>query len=405
MKTHHITKSIFFLVTVLLLGVFACSDDSEYYKTFVEGGEITYTGKIDSLQIFPGKNRIKVQGLITSDPKVTELRIYWNLRQDSTVVPINRTSGVDTVSVVINDLEENIYNFEFLTFDSKGNQSISQFRTAEVYGNRYANSLLNRPILNYVLSGDMLTINFASMDLSTGVFGSELEYTSSSEVQKTTFISIENPDVVIPDFKFRSSFTYRTAFLPEEMAIDTFYTAFDTIKPLGAPVLGNASVPFLPANSAGRWGTLADPWKTNEAMKNHNGYGGWDAGCCERPDSTLNAESGWGSPEITNGKIYQTVIADPATYQLTVKVYETNFSAGDDQGIAYLVVATGDGLPDVEDISTSPNVLGSKRIISAGSNIIEFTVQDEGTELSIGEVTTQLGNYYCVITSFELVVK
>jgi hypothetical protein len=90
----------------------SCTSGDEYRK-FTEGGAISYTGKIDSLKLLPGRNRLEVQGLILSDPKVKELRIYWNNKKDSAVVPIVRTSGIDAVTKIIDNLEENIYNFEF----------------------------------------------------------------------------------------------------------------------------------------------------------------------------------------------------------------------------------------------------------------------------------------------------
>ncbi|PHN02718.1 DUF4998 domain-containing protein [Flavilitoribacter nigricans] len=404
MKKYNIINScFFFLATLLLVG--GCTKESDYYDLFTQGGEITYTGKIDSVEIRSGKNRVSVHGLLNSDPKVRQLRVYWDLRRDSIVVPIVRTAGVDTVSVLIEDLEENIYNFELLTFDGVGNRSVSQFVTAEVYGERYANSIFNRPLIDNVLVGNNLTVNFASMDLSSGVIGSELLYTSVSGEQKTVYVPIQDASVQITDFMLGSSYELRTAYLPERNAIDTFYTGYLSVKPVGVPALGNAASPFMAAENAGRWGILAEPWITNEPIKNHGGFGGWDGGCCDRPANTFNVESGWGSPEIVNGKIYQTVTADAGTYLLKVNVYETNFSSGDDQAIAYLAIATGNGLPDVEEIPTSPAVLGSKRITGAGVNIVEFTVAEDGTEISIGEVTTQLGNYYCVITSFELAIK
>lgn len=404
MKKYNIYKPFFFLLVALFLGI-GCTKNSDYYDLFTQGGEITYTGKIDSVEIWPGKNRVQVRGLLNSDPKVKQLRVYWDLRRDSVVVPITRTAGVDTVSVIIDNLDENIYNFELLTFDGNGNRSITQFVTAEVYGERYANSIFNRPLIDNVLVGSSLTVNLASMDLSSGVIGSELVYTSTTDEQKTVFVPIQSASAQIPDFKLGSSYDFRTAYLPESTAIDTFYTAYVTVKPVGVPALGNASLPFMASENAGRWGTLAEPWITNEAIKNHGGFGGWDAGCCSRPGNTFNVESGWGSPEVVNGKIYQTVTADAGTYLLKVEVYETNFSSGDDQAMAYLTIATGNGLPDVEEIPTAQNVLGSKRITGSGVNIVEFTVAEDGTEISIGEVTTQLGNYYCVITSFELSIK
>lgn len=386
-----------------VLGIYSCTDDDEYLK-FTEGGEISYTAAIDSLEIFPGQNRVKVQGLIIGDPKVTEVRVYWNSNKDSVSIPVNRTANIDTVSIIIDGLEENIYNFVVKTFDDEGNSSISVSQTAEVYGDRYIASLFNRPLVSNVLVDSKLIINFAEMDLSSGVLGSEVEYTTTSGSLNTIFVNIEEPSVEILDFESGSTYRYRTAFIPDEESIDNFYTDYEDVKPIPTPILGNASVPFIASETSGRWGNLAEPWITNDAAKNHNGFGGWD----EWNGNIFNLESGWGAPAITNGKVYQVVTAEPATYQLKVTLRDTNHAAADAGG-AYFVVGKGNGgLPNVEDLTTTPEVLAYKRILATSSldYVVEFTV-DETTEISVGLLTTQAGGNpgrFANIKSWEIVV-
>ncbi len=225
--------NIALVLVALLIGaisMFSCDEGDEYLE-YTKGGEILYTGKIDSLKIFPGRFRVEVEGLIISDPKVSELRVYWNTKSDSVVVPINRTSGVDEVSSIIDNLAENIYNFEVRTFDAEGNNSVAQFVTQEVFGERYQESLTNRPITSTNLVGETLTINFASMDRTTGVYGTEIVYTDASDVEQTQFVSIEDSDVEITSYKSGSTFTYRSLFLPTEDAIDIFYSEDSTLTP------------------------------------------------------------------------------------------------------------------------------------------------------------------------------
>ncbi|UOB17967.1 DUF4998 domain-containing protein [Abyssalbus ytuae] len=381
----------------IVLGIYSCTSDTEYLK-FTEGGEISYTATIDSLKIYPGRNRVQLDGLIIGDPKVIEVRVYWNSNKDSISIPVNRTANIDLVSTIIDGLDENIYNFVVRTFDAKGNKSIPVSQTASVYGDRYIASLFNRPINNNVLVGNGLTINFAEMDLSTGVFGSEVEYTNTSDELVTVFVDIDETSLFISDFKEASSYRYRTFFLPEENSIDDFSTVFEEVKPVPTPILTNAAVPFIAEETdGGRWGTLAAPWITNDVAKNHGGYGGWD----EWNGNVFNLESGWGSPWITNGKIYQVVMAEPATFNLEVEVLSTNHDTNADG--AYFVVAIGDGLPDTVNVETAPEVIGYKRIGAAGSYTITFTV-DETTDISVGQVTTQNGDYFCNITSWEIIV-
>ena len=396
-------KLIVLALLVVGLVIFSCSDEDEYLK-YVEGGEISYTGKIDSLKVYPGLNRVRIEGLILADPKVSEVRIYWNTKKDSMVVPVTRTESVDTVSVMIDGLAENIYNFEVRTFDNQGNKSIAVYQTAEVYGARYQSSLFNRPILANNLIENTLTIDYASMDLTTGVLGTQVIYTSMENEEKELFVDIENSQAVIDDFKRFSSYKYRTAFIPEETALDTFYTDYVDIKPVPKPILANAAIPFRAISQDGRWGVLED-WTTTDPVKIHNGQGGWD----EWNGNIFNIESGWGAPAITNGKIYQSVMVEPASYTLNVLIRDTNHSL-DDAGGSFFVVAEGETLPDVVDVLTSESVLAQKRINSAlGTEYtysLNFTV-DEAMTITIGQITTQWGETpgrFCNVRSWDIIV-
>src|SRR3546814_17804617 len=76
----------------------------------------------DSLVIRPGYKRVELSWLALSDPTVTKAMVYWNNGRDSVEVPINKTTGIDTVRVMIDNLQERIYTFEIVTYDNDGHK-------------------------------------------------------------------------------------------------------------------------------------------------------------------------------------------------------------------------------------------------------------------------------------------
>lgn len=224
-----------FVVLLAIAGLGSCTTQDAGYENFIKNGEISYTGMIDSLKIYSGHNRVQVNGLFIADPKITECRIFWNNRKDSLVIPITRTQGVDTLRVIIPNLAENIYSFEVRTYDKLGNKSIAVTSIGKVYGERYQMSLINRPIVSTMLVSPKLTINFATMDTSTGVYSTEVTYTNTAGVLTTVVVPyfiystvpntapVINTSVIIPDYK-SGSFSYRTLFKPDPTCIDTFYS-------------------------------------------------------------------------------------------------------------------------------------------------------------------------------------
>lgn len=397
-----------------ILSIFSCTSADEYLK-FTEGGAISYTGKIDSLKFFPGRNRVKVEGLIISDPKVAEMRVYWNNKKDSAVVPINRTSGVDAVSTIIENIPENIYNFEVKTFDAKGNSSVSQSVNVQTYGERYQASLTDRKIISSKLSSDLsLTIDFATMDLTTGAYATEVVYTDNLNVEHTVTVPVTTSQIVIPNYKNGSQFKQRSLFLPVPTSIDIFYTPFVSKEPQVIDLtymIKNNKRPFVASSFSGRWGILAD-WTTNDACKNHGGYGGIDFGCCGNPPATINLESGWGAPVITNGKIYQTITLAAGTYIFNAPLLASGSGLNSGYTLAdyvYLAVAKGNILPDSSggSLETNPATLGFKRIVntmSADSAVITFTIT-QTEQVTLGISTTQGNERYGHFLSFSLLKK
>lgn len=393
-----------FVLLLVVAGTWSCTTMDEGYKEFIKDGEISYTGKVDSLKVLSGRNRVQVTGLLISDPKITECRIFWNSRKDSVVVPVTRTGGIDVLDVMIENLSENVHNFEVRTYDKLGNKSIPVYKIGAAYGDRYQASLINRPIVSHVSTRREMTINFGSIDLGSGVYGTEVTYTDNTNAVKTVFVPVADKKGILPDFKFFTSYTYRTLFKPDPSCIDMFYSESKTVTPACQYLINNLN-PFTRLNYDGaRWGTPTD-WIVNDAAKSHtvNGvkYGGLDA-------LVFSLEGGYGQPEIVNGKVYQTMTLPAGTYTYTVNINGLNYDlTASDKG--YYVVAKGNTLPDVTAVETSLNTLKWERANKAntGSRTLVFTLA-QPTEVSVGVATTTANGTatvgrYLKVNSFTLI--
>ncbi|WP_090970113.1 DUF4998 domain-containing protein [Parapedobacter composti] len=365
-------------LTVLLLvaaGTLACSKMDEY-KKYVADGEISYTGKLDSLKIYSGRNRVLVQGVLRSDPKVKECRIYWNGRNDSVSVPITRTQSVDTLRVLIENMEENVHNFEVVTFDDVGNKSITVFGTGIVYGARFQNSLLNRPINFYELfAGDLsLTLNYGRMDLTSGAFATEIQYEDQQGLSHEYMLSIDENDLILENYQVGSSFRYRTKFLPDTLCLDTFYTAFTEIAP-NVVYFKNMTFPYQRgAWDGSRWGVPAD-WVTNAQVRNagNNTYGGYEL---RNGNGVLSLEGGWGLRAVVDGKIMQTSNLPPGDYRITIYGIERGAA-----GSVHFAVAEGTELPNEQNLATQ--AITYVNCAASGTYSVDFSLT-EITQVTVG---------------------
>lgn len=423
---------------------FASCTKMNDYQDYTKAGEISYTGKIDSLRIFPGHDRVLVRGLFISDPKVRSVRIFWNSRRDSINIPINRTAGVDTLNTILTGLEEGTQNFEVFTYDALGNPSIIVRSSANVYGARYMASLINRPIASVELGNDgNTTVDWGDVDRTTGVLSSEIVYTKSDGSSATVKVPVGIAQTILPNYKYGTTFKYHTGYLPDTLSIDTFYTADATVNvktnvtenyivnPGKMDPRSSGGQQFQPASlsegavvagNTATWRKLAG-WTSNAQANNwgtgFGTFGTWVERTAETVTKfgTLSLEAGKNTTTpalnvMTNGKIYQTKLLPAGEYTFEARV--GNVSGGT---AVYLVASAGAEIPDVEVLTSKPSLTSFTgqatdaayfpiTVSGQGYNIsINFTIQ-QPTEVSFGFVANLKGtattNQYLKISGVRM---
>lgn len=84
------TKIYTALITLAVLGMcLSCTDINHLHEPYLERGEQIYLGKIDSVHMYAGKNRIEA-GLWFSDVRAKNLVVKYNGETDSICIPLER---------------------------------------------------------------------------------------------------------------------------------------------------------------------------------------------------------------------------------------------------------------------------------------------------------------------------
>lgn len=223
-----IKKSLIVAICLLVANV-SCEKMTDNWKQYVKGGEIIYPAKADSIEVHPGKYRIELQWLILSDPSVTSAKVFWDNRLHFVDVPIIRTGSIDTVRVMLNDMEERVYTFEIQTFDNKGNKSVVAEKIGQVYGDKYHSSLMNRTIQEIEITdeGDMKIIWGTA---EAGTIAQEVVFTDTSGKTHTIKTNAEEEITVLKQYDLRKNIKYNTTFIPDNKAIDSFKLAFEEMS-------------------------------------------------------------------------------------------------------------------------------------------------------------------------------
>src|SRR5690606_14940105 len=205
--------------------LFSCRKQDHFYKEFIEGGEIIYAGKADSVLFHPGKNRAQLSWRI-KDPNITQMKVYWNSRLDSMTIDVNKTDGVDSIGVIIENLEERFYSFDIYSINVDGSRSIKSIGEGQVYGDEYLSTRFHRAIENISYLDGQAIISWFNPE--SDEIGSEVRYTAKDGTAMTVLVPITETSTLLDNVDLGDTFDYRTWHRPDSLAIDTFYTTFKT---------------------------------------------------------------------------------------------------------------------------------------------------------------------------------
>lgn len=388
MKQIKMLGTLWLQLVVLMLILYSCSPMDEYLDKYTDRKEKQYTGIVNPAMMYSGENRVVFVGYLMSDPKISQIKIYWNERQDSLLRDIERTDGIDELIIPI-ALPEGGYNFEVFTFDKEGNSSIPVYLSATSYGAAYKELLKDRLIKNLVKDSSNVYIEWYSADPTSPFV--EITYPLQDGGNKTIRVSPDSTKVTLVNYKRKSTFSMKTFYLPDEMAIDTFKTD-GLIVPVNEDVtkdyILNAGLPFLRAdNGTGKWGIIKDWFYTpNVLNQDNNAKGGWSTN--GNPSGVLHLESrNYTGDGITNGKVYQSMNLPAGKYIFESYSWISSTTKNSFLDVA-LVASSGNQLPDLESVEA--NSLGFyRRQVATGSENYRFEFEiNEDLLVSLGWVAS-----------------
>lgn len=232
------TYQILCLLVFCAVILFACRKNQLF-----DGLKQDYGLKADSVRAFSGNNRLQIRVAIPTKD-IVSAKIFWNDRKNFKDVSVTHlTKWPDTVSTIIGLLAEGDYNFEIITYNSKGIASIPIKTMGTALGTRYEETLANRPIKDIFYDENEAVIHWGTADAELVTW---VTYTNNNNQTVTKKVTYGKDTTKLIDFKpsadLSTAISYRTAYKPN-LAIDTFYAKSKTEMVITASLkqLANAS--------------------------------------------------------------------------------------------------------------------------------------------------------------------
>jgi len=214
----------------------ACTRQATDYRSFLNGQEITYPGKIINPNVATGNLRLLLTWMPSPDPSITKYVVYWNNYADSTIVTATSHSPSDTVKCLITNLAEYSYTFFIYSYDNKGNRSVlTELDNAKVDGPIYQSGLHNRPLdpaKPAIVNPDSSATLYFLAPYDTINITTRIRWVRMAGDTVTNYLPPASDSIVVPLFKRGTKVLVQSSFLPNRSAIDSFYTLSpDTAAP------------------------------------------------------------------------------------------------------------------------------------------------------------------------------
>ena len=184
-------------ILLVIMAHYGCESMDDNYKQYVE--EYNYSGKIDSLRVYPGYERVILAWDNPKDQKSKSIRIVYGV--DSTVV--NYDSMVDSVS--IEGLNAGTgYEFIVYTLDAQQNLSVPTYITAFPVSQAFVDGLTPPMVVVQAIGPDQY-ISIMGTSNVLMKFSGNLEYTvngpdgftQTDEVYLPAFIGQSQVDIPV----------------------------------------------------------------------------------------------------------------------------------------------------------------------------------------------------------------
>lgn len=135
--------NIIFAMAVIC--VTSCGDLEDTYSQYLGDGERIYVGKPDTITVFEGYGRLKVQGGL----KYANTAVACIIEVDGKTYKEEIVKGQKKFEILIPDLKEGSYDVSVHTIDKNGNTSLTDVINALVYGENYLSTLSPKRITEF----------------------------------------------------------------------------------------------------------------------------------------------------------------------------------------------------------------------------------------------------------------
>lgn len=212
---------------VISMFFLSCSKKADY-TDYMKFAEKVYPGRADSIIVSSGYQKAEVSSLLSSDPRVVKMRIFWNSRRDSVEAIVTKNDHSKRKSIQIPSIPEGVYVFEVFTLDAMNQRSAPSEKSGQIYGEYYVGGLVNRVFKNKTTVSGSVALNWYSEAENSPIKGVNVTYPKLGGGTLTVFTPRAQDVTLLTGGTTTGVASVRTEYLPEN-ALESFFSPVITI--------------------------------------------------------------------------------------------------------------------------------------------------------------------------------
>lgn len=205
------------LALLMVITIISCDDMNSIQEQYLNGEQV-YAGKLDSLKVFSGFERLKIVSNTQFLGNAKKATVSWD---DQTRIFIIDQIVDNEFEMIIDGLLERNYEFDLYTTDENGNQSVMQTLRGRAFGNKFISGQTARRLVNFDLepSGDQII--WANKAESEYVVYTTVRYENNSDTMTEVVVLPDDTTTLLEDWKHGGQIEIVSTIISGDNGFDT----------------------------------------------------------------------------------------------------------------------------------------------------------------------------------------
>ncbi len=189
------------VILFIVISMLSCESERDSFKDLTSEGEQVVIGKVRGAKVSYGIHKLKFDLAINADPKIKKFTFSEGEEEIRTFDLVRNNIGADTITLILDNLKEKVYDFNIVASDNEGNKSLTYRLTSTVFGDRYIANLPSRAVTNMTFDPVTGMVEAMFSKNKENMKETNLIYTTRDNIEKTITIPNDSGSLIISDFK------------------------------------------------------------------------------------------------------------------------------------------------------------------------------------------------------------